>query len=610
MRILFNSKDALYKSPFGVLREKESCSLLIKIPSECKTQKVFAVFENDHTKKEERFEFVFSKRENLYDDFSLTFSLKSTGLYFYCFYIITSDGEFPLFKEGDGTNMHHGGKWQVSVIKKDFTVPDVFKGRVMYQIFPDRFYREKVIESSEKLKPYTVHENTADTPRYRPDENGEVTNSDFFGGNFDGIIKKLDYLKGLNVSIIYLNPIFKAYSNHRYDTCDYKNADPMLGSEEDFARLCDEAHNRGMKIILDAVFSHTGADSIYFDKKGTFGTGAYSNENSPYKDWYSFGKSKDEYKSWWGFSTLPEVNEMSESYIDYIITGSDSVISHWLNLGADGFRLDVADELPDDFIHLLRQRVKEIKRESLIIGEVWEDASNKISYSKRRKYFTAPELDTVMNYVFKDAIIAFVKGEITSADFAERIETIMENYPKDALDSLMNSLSTHDTFRIISALSNAGNLTKDEMAVHTLSESEREEITKKLFLAVFLQFTLPGNACIYYGDEVGMEGFQDPFNRRYMRWEDEGNIYSKFYMSIAKLKENHPCLRLGDFKFTQKDDMLIFERQYKGRRVRGYVNISDSPLLCDAEKSLISHNSTRCSDELIVFKYGFNLEEI
>lgn len=573
MRILYDSKNEYYKAPFGCLREDERCTLRIDIPAKCNTTLVRVII-----KDEECFEmlvpFVKEKTENGYDTFKTEFSLFNRGLYFYYFNIRTQEGEFDLYKVEDGTNMNAGDVWQLTCFDKNYDTPEGFKGQVMYQIFPDRFNKAGDVTVKGKLEPYYIHENMGDTPVFLPDENGEILNNDFYGGNLKGITEKLQYLKELGVGIIYLNPIFFAYSNHRYDTADYKRIDPLLGDEADFEKLCKKAHNMGMKIILDGVFSHTGNNSIYFDAKHIFGNGACSNEQSPYRDWYMFEEYPDRYTSWWGIKTLPCVDELNPTYMDYIINSKDSVIEHWLSLGADGFRLDVADELPDDFIKALKVRLKEIKPDAILIGEVWEDASNKISYGIRRKYFSQSELDSVMNYPFRDAILNFVKGYTDGRALGGTIMTIAENYPKPVLDCLMNLLSTHDTPRVLTEISGAGEgMTKSEKAEFDLSGDALLYASGLAKAAVFLQFVLPGNPCIYYGDEIGMQGFEDPLNRAFFRWSEVDSDMYDFYKEMAALKNGSRELRLGDVRVVSCGERYIkLARIYDGETV--YAELS------------------------------------
>jgi len=607
MRILYDSKNLIHKSPFGCLKQEENCHISIHIPSSCNTAGARLCFE-----REDGFSASFPMKKVLekdgYDFFDVDFSLTECGLYFYFFKIETPDSSFDLFKfNSRDTNIAEGAKWQLTCYDKAYKTPDGFKGKVMYQIFPDRFFKSGDCDLTEKLTPFTVHENTDELPCYLPDENGKIQNNDFYGGNLKGIEEKLEYLKEMNVEIIYLNPIFKAYSNHRYDTCDYKTIDPMLGTEEDFVSLCKKAHEMGIKIILDGVFSHTGCDSIYFDKYKKFGTGAYKNETSPYRSWYNF--NGDSYDSWWGIDTLPCVNELDENYINYILTDDDSVVKHWLRLGADGFRLDVADELPDKFIKILRDTVKSVNPEALVLGEVWEDASNKIAYSVRRKYFSDSELDSVMNYPFRNAIIDLVKGYITTEQFENIIMTICENYPREVVDCLMNSLSTHDTPRIITNLTNADmGMPRNQQAEYKFEKSELKRAADLSKLAAFLQFILPGCSCIYYGDEIGMTGFGDPFNRTFFEWNNAANEMSDFYRLLTKLKTSLDPLKTGDIRFVSAENGVLFiEREFLGKTVTAVANLSDESVKISSCTNHISHNCTVLEDAVYVQKNGFVL---
>lgn len=557
MRILYNSKNKYHKSPFGCLRQDEKCALRIDIPISCQTVSVCLLIKNEDG-FEMKVPFVLEKSEGDYETYITEFSLFAKGLYFYYFRIRTQNEEFDLFKQGDDTNIAQGDVWQVTCFDKSYNTPDEFKGKVMYQIFPDRFAKSGEVDTTGKLEPYVLHDDTGDIPVYHPDEHGRIVNNDFFGGNLKGIRDKLPYLKEMGVGIIYLNPIFFAYSNHRYDTADYKRIDPLLGNESDFVALCKAAHKENIKIILDGVFSHTGSNSIYFDQYNVFGNGAVSCEDSPYRDWFLFQEYPHKYTSWWGIDTLPCVDEMNKSYMDYIIFSDDSVVEHWMKLGADGFRLDVADELPDQFIAAFHKRLKEINPNALLIGEVWEDASNKISYSKRRKYFSESELDSVMNYPFKDAILGFLKGNINGGDFAERIMTVVENYPRPVLDCLMNLLSTHDTRRILTELSGKGEgMSKTDKADFRLGGIELDRAVALEKSAAIIQFTLPGNPCIYYGDEIGMEGFEDPLNRAFFKWDNINCDLHSFYKKLSQLKNENDAVKSGDISFDDVGDGYV-----------------------------------------------------
>ncbi len=580
MRILYDSKSKDFKSKFGTLRENEACEINIHIPKHCKTLSCKLVFEDSAGKEYSVLSMKKTREYDSYEVYSRKFSLAEAGLYFYYFDITTPQSRFSLFKYSyDMTNMCEGEKWQLSCIPTSFKVPEFYMGKVMYQIFPDRFNKCGECDLSKKLKPFTVHEDTSDVPLYLPNENGRVLNNDFYGGNIKGIKEKIGYLKELGVSVIYLNPIFKAFSNHRYDTADYLKIDDMLGTEEDFVELCDAAHKNGMRIILDGVFSHTGRNSVYFDSEKIFGNGAYSNESSPYREWFMFESYPEVYTSWWGIKDLPCVDENCDSYRNFIIRDGDSVVSHWMKLGADGYRLDVADELPDSFIGELREKIKEIKNDAFLVGEVWEDASNKISYGERRRYFTDGLLDSVMNYPFRKAMIDYVTGKDDGYNFRNTVMSLAENYPADVLNCVMNIVSSHDTVRILTVLGcDEHPKEKTERATYKLSDDNRERAKKRLFCLVFLQFVLPGIPCIYYGDEIGTEGFEDPFCRSYFDWsKTEENDILNFYKKMASVRNTNEALQKGNVEFTALGGGKIeIKRKYKEKTVTAKVCINDN----------------------------------
>ncbi len=413
-------------------------------------------------------------------------------------------------------------------------------------------------------------------PLYLPNENGEVLNNDFFGGTIKGVTEKLDYLESLHVTTIYFNPIFQAYSNHRYDTGDYKLIDPMLGTEDDFRELCAKAAKRGMRVVLDGVFNHTGNDSRYFNAFGRYDSlGAHQSKDSPYFSWYDFHNWPDDYGSWWGIRTLPQVNEMNPGYLDYIIENEDSIIKRWLRLGASGWRIDVADELPDDFIKRLNSAAKSEKPDAVIIGEVWEDASNKISYSERRKYLQGGELDSVMNYPLRNAILDFLNGG-TAEHFAETMECIMENYPREVFYSLMNVIGTHDTPRVLTMLGVSDeehHLDREGKAKYSLPYERLANAKKRLRLASVIQFTMPGSPTIYYGDEAGMQGFEDPLNRRPYPWGEEDREVLAFYRKLCAIRAGSSTLANGSLRFLEcSGPLLQYERKSPQSRIVVMVN--------------------------------------
>lgn len=500
--------------------------------------------------------------------FAITLKFNRTGLYFYYFKL----GEYYLSCGAmrKGVLSEKPWSWQLTVFSQDYQTPEWFKGGIIYQIFPDRFFKEGQLAVPGKI----LRDDWGGTPTFRPNMYGKVMNNDFFGGNLNGIRAKLDYLHELGVTVIYLNPIFEAYSNHRYDTGDYMKIDPLLGTEEDFDNLIAEAAAHGIRIILDGVFNHTGDNSRYFNKFGSYNeVGAYQSEASLYHDWYCFRRFPDEYESWWGIETMPAVNESSPSYQNFIF-GKGGVLKHWLRHGIAGYRLDVADELPDFFLQKLRKAVKDEKKDAVIIGEVWEDASNKIAYGVRREYFQGSELDSVMNYPLKDGIIDYALSGNTSK-LRETIAMLLDNYPKDALDSLMNILGTHDTARIITVLSGKTCNNKEEMALAKLSEEECAAAIKKLKIAAFLQFTLPGVPSIYYGDENGMQGYSDPFCRRCFDWEHQNTELHAFYKKLGEIRTEifHNVFKDGVYREIFADNScLVFERRTNNQAVYIYVN--------------------------------------
>ena len=575
MRILFDSRQEQYKTPFGTLRAGNSCVLHMDVPESSGATSVTLVMENCDEQPCCEFTFEKERVSGVYTTWRCEFTMQERGLYFYWFRIGKRDGSFRLFRQGDKTNMEAGEKWQLSIIPQDFTVPDYARGAVMYQIMPDRFFKVGECDLTDKLCPFWVHENLSDTPQYTADAEGNWCN-DFYGGNLQGIRAKLSYLHTLGVGVLYLNPIFMAYSNHRYDTADYKRIDPMLGTADDFAALCRDAHTLEMRVILDGVFSHTGSNSVYFDAKGIFGHGAVSDSNSPYRAWYRFRHYPDDYDAWWNMPTLPNIEELSESYVNYIIEDDDSVLAHWLNLGADGFRLDVVDELPDEFVRKLKKRLRVLKPEALLLGEVWEDASNKRAYGVSRRYFVDGELDSVMNYPWQKGIVAFVRGEDDGSALGEGIMRLAENYPPEVLACVMNLLSTHDTMRILTVLGGEYHASKAEWATARLSPEARALAVRRLHTAAFLQFMLPGMASIYYGDEVGMEGGADPFCRRYYPWSAGDESLRSFYAALCRVKNETQALKTGNVRVTEAGNgRLSFVRKTENQVVEVYVNQSE-----------------------------------
>ncbi len=612
MHILFDSRQRMFKDPFGTLVPQQRCTLHIHIPTSVQAVKVICVFLRENGEPAWEFPMTYQIKKGAYEIFQGKFSLPETGLFFYYFRIEKRTGGFRLFKAGDSTNMESGDMWQVSCIPADFTTPDWAKGAVIYQVFPDRFRKSGKCDLTGKLEPYTVHGDWSEEVGWQPTPEGLVLNNDFYGGNFRGITEKMDYIASLGVNILYLNPISKSFSSHRYDTGDYKTPDPMLGTKEEFSAMCQAAHNRGIRVVLDGVYSHTGSNSLYFDKNRTFGgKGAYCDPNSPYRSWYTFYQYPDSYHCWWNFDTLPTVKKMDPAFLEYVITGEDSVVAHWLKLGADGYRLDVVDELPNEFVKLLKDRIRELKPDALLIGEVWEDASNKEAYGVRRRYFVDGTLDSAMNYPFRTAILNFLRERDDGHSLKETVLTIQENYPSQVFQCNMNLLGTHDTPRILTALVDDFDGSREEKARRQLSRSQRDLAEERLLMASFLQYMLPGAPSLYYADETGMEGYKDPFNRRTYPWGRENQRLLAHYRQLGRLRKEQEALRLGDLAFFQAGDQKIgFSRSCNGKNLRIYVNRSSDSWEVPAGNILYGHNmQTVAPTWLSIGPMGFCITE-
>lgn len=500
-------------------------------------------------------------------------------LCWYAFRFTRADGSTVCYGRSGWCGQDALVRWQLTVYE-DTPTPAWFGQGVTYQIFPDRFRRTSVPDVGGMVGRRWVHDNWSDQPVFLPDEQGQITNRDFFGGSLAGITEKLDYLKSLSVSTIYLNPIFEADSNHRYNTADYHAIDPMLGSEEDFRTLCREAHARDIRIILDGVFNHTGSNSRYFNAEGFYPEpGAAQSTESPYFSWYSFHPWPTDYDAWWGVHTLPAVNEEQPDYRRFIISDKDSVVRHWLRDGADGWRLDVADELPDDFIAAIRDAIQAEKPNGYLLGEVWEDGSNKIAYSRRRRYLLGRETHGLMNYPFRTALLAWLGGGDAAA-FRDDMETIRENYPPAAFYGAMNFLGTHDTPRILTLLGvEQTPEDKGQRAAYRLSPAELARGQMKLRLAAMLLYSFPGSPTLYYGDEAGMQGFEDPLNRGTYPWGGEDGSLLAFFRRLGQLRAERVSMQCGIIRYLHaQGGGLVVERLHGTERTVTALNAGDTPL--------------------------------
>ena len=469
-------------------------------------------------------------------------------LLWYHFRLIRSDGSTALLDQSGWQETGEIQSWQLTVYEKTAT-PLWFGGGVVYQIFPDRFCRLSLPDPTGLVGNRWVHENWNDQPVWAPDPDGEVRNRDFFGGSLAGVLEKLDYLASLGVTVLYLSPIFRAASNHKYDTGDYEEVDAQFGGEAALRALIEGCRARGMRVILDRGFNHTGDDSKYFNRRGTYPTlGAYQSQQSPYFHWYIFRHFPDDYESWWGVDILPKLNLAMPDVRAYF-TGEGGIIEKYLNMGVFGWRLDVADELPDEFLDALRARVKATTGgEGLVLGEVWENAADKISYGHRRRYFAGRQLDSVMNYPLRTALIAFAKDGNAPA-LAKTLTELWGSYPTGVCHSLMNILSTHDTERILTVLGGKPDTGIPNATLRDMRMDGTERLgLARLKLGALLQYTVYGVPSVFYGDEVGVEGYHDPFCRRPFPWGAEDGTLLAHYRRLGEIRRENPALANGDFE--------------------------------------------------------------
>ena len=472
-------------------------------------------------------------------------------------------------------------RYRQTIYDPNFTVPDWAQDAVYYYIFPERFRNG---DTSNDPKPGSAtylggpiefHNNWLDKPYVPGNADGSTTddntyNNDFFGGDLAGIIEKLDYLKNLGVNTLYINPIFEAGSNHKYDTADYKKVDNSFGTNEDVSRLTSEAKSRGIRVILDTSLNHTGSDSVYFDRYANFPeTGAFEGakiqSSSPYADWYTFFPDKtqpDQQYTGWGGPTLPELTE-SDSFKAFAFGKPDSVMKTWLDRGTAGWRMDVAPWVSDQFWREWRTAIKEHRPDALTVAETWFDSS---------KYFLGDEFDTTMNYIFRNAVIDYANGRNAKQAY-QSIELIREAYPPQAFYALMNLLSTHDVARTLNELGDTDTSTPAQVG----------QAKARFRLAVLFQMTFPGAPAVYYGDEVGVTGGADPLNRGTYPWADKGGkpdtaMLADFEKMIGLRNENEVLKRGSiDAPLQLDENIIVLTRKYQGVRAVTAFNNSTTP---------------------------------
>lgn len=586
---------------------EDTLTLIVKCGENCRKCELICLSDSDG--KRSCYEFVISGNEARLKIKLSDIARSGIGLYFVKFRIYNENGSFDLTADSLGeqswrySSDGYEGFHQLLIFKKRETLPEWFRGGIMYQIFVDRFYssgknalKDDAVLNTDwynGIPPYSHHGEPFD-------------NNVFFGGDLQGICEKLDYIASLGVSCIYLSPIFEAHSNHKYDTGDYSKVDSMFGGEKALDELIKRAAEKNIHIILDVVFNHTGNDSVYFNAENRYkSVGAYNSKESPYYGWYNFRRYPDDYECWWNIGILPRVKCDEATYRSFLF-GEDGIVRRWMKKGIGGFRLDVADELSDNFLKELKSTVTREKEDALVIGEVWDDASNKISYSKRRGYFYGDELDSVMNYPIRTAILEYVKNG-DYARFESAVKEIYCNYPYQNADFLMNVIGTHDTSRAITYLADESpaSLTKEEQAEHIMSGEKYALGIKLMKLSYFIQCALPGVPSIYYGDEIGMQGYTDPFNRRPYKWGKENNELLEFYRDTGKMRRENDIFGNGYVRIAHIDsELLCIERYNEKEMLVLTANRSEKEyeLVCGENAKELYSN--RLTDRVIIEPYG------
>lgn len=519
------------------------------------------------------------KNEDGFVYFAGDVELPTKALYHY-YFSFEANHEFMYFKKENTNNYKSVSKddmWKMSV---NFEVPEWAKGKIMYHIFVDRFKRGSE-EPLKEMPNRTIHKSWDEDIIVGPDKNGRW-NADFYGGDLRGIIEKLDYIKSLGVSILYLSPIVWSQSNHRYDTADYERVDPYAGTNNDLKELCDMAHQLGMKVVLDAVFNHTGNDSKYFNEYNSFDElGACQSKDSKYFPFYRkyYHDNKVFFDYWWGMKNLPVCDGNSKDWQNYIY-GPNGIIDLWFKLGIDGLRLDVADELTDEFIEGIRQAVKRNKRDGFIVGEVWKNPMR-----MQRGYLESGKgMDSVMNYQLINALIRYYKYADVNI-LNNIINEILHEYPEDTINSLMNFTSTHDITRAINLFGSnefmyhgewvwdLNNPDREYQKNYKLSEQDYQ-FGKKMYASYLYALTfLPGILSIFYGDEIGMQGLGNLANRRSFTWDKIDQEILQLFRKIGMIRNKEKFLETARLELLNVNEKYFtFKRRSKSEEALVYLS--------------------------------------
>ena len=573
-----NGKDAFRRGAFA---SDETLEIDLEISRRCGVTQAFLCLEDDNESKYSEIPLSFCNTKKDVDLYTLSLDFSELcpdrqNLFFWKIKLCAGNRNFYSSSINNVdycfSDNSFSKPFRLLVYDKAFSTPEWAKGAVMYQIFVDRFCK-----GSRKVpirQDCRINDDWYDGIPEFPEKNGDpMENNMFFGGTLWGVVEKLDYLEKLGVNIIYLCPVFKSFSNHKYDTGDYESVDEMFGGKEAFDELISQAKKRGIHIILDGVFNHTGDDSKYFNRYGKYeNVGAYQSEKSEYYDWYKFEQFPDKYEAWWDIEILPRIMGDNPKVMEYFLSDK-GIVRKWIKAGISGWRLDVADELSEKFLEGLYRAAKLENKNAIIFGEVWENAADKVSYGKRRKYFRGKQLDSVMNYPVKYAIIDFIKDK-NAGKFYNSVTDIYSSYPQCCSDVLMNLVGSHDTERILTILGGDSPEGKTNMELSTkkMTPEQYADGVRKLNVASVLQFTLPGIPMIYYGDEAGMEGYHDPFCRKPYPWGREDKELLNHYMKLSHIKREEGSLCDSPLEFVACEDGLVV---YKRGSITVCVNVSD-----------------------------------
>jgi len=577
MQLFHDSRNPFYRSPSGAQPCGTQVTLRLKVESQREPEKVcLRVWDG-----EERKLFLTKAEQGLYE---VTFYLPRRPCLLWYDFQVWEGKQFSWYGNAqDGLGGEGDMIWgsprsfQITVYDPDFQAPEWTKGAVFYQIFPDRFARSGPLDESllpQKGIPQPDWDGPIKLSLNSKDGNNQAL--DFYGGNLKGIMEKLPYLASLGVTVLYFNPIFEGRTNHRYDTVNYRKVAPLLGTNEDFEQLCREAGRLGIRVILDGVFNHTGSEHPYF-------LHAQQHPDSPYIHWYRFKKWPDEYQCWWGFVKHPDMNKQSPEVQKEFVDSPDCVMRHWIRRGAGGWRLDVADELPMAYLKKARKAVKTENPQALLLGEVWEDASHKVAYDEMRCYCLGDTLDGVMNYPLRNAALDFLTGKADAHQFARQMSSLYENYPAPFSACLMNLLGSHDRARVINTLCGREGLEKPRMERQNvpIEPDALEKGQKLLQVMLSLIVSMPGIPCVYYGDEAGMQGADDPFNRKPFPWGHEDEKLTEMFRRILSKRRQEMILSLGGVKIQALSaDVLRIERSREGKTLSLILNRTEKTQTC------------------------------